>query len=139
VLVSGNELKLATAAGFDPSRTIFNGNGKLPWELELAAQAGCLVNVDSEFDFANIAAAAKKVGKKVKVLLRINPDVDPQVWRRPGGPFRPRLKRGVGCHALPSMRLLAERPATSGGGGAHSLRMRMRARVGSHLLLPVPC
>ena len=79
MLVSGNELKMALKAGFDPSRTILNGNGKLPWELELAAEAGCLVNVDSEFDFANIAAAAKKVGKKVKVLLRINPDVDPQV------------------------------------------------------------
>jgi len=61
VLVSGNELKLALQAGFDPSRTILNGNGKLPWELELAAEHGVLVNVDSEFDFENIAAAAKKV------------------------------------------------------------------------------
>nr|QKY14832.1 diaminopimelate decarboxylase (DCDA) [Polytomella parva] len=79
VLVSGNELKLATIAGFDPSRTVFNGNGKLPWELELAAEKGVLVNIDSEFDLRNIAAAAKKVNKKVKVMLRINPDVDPQV------------------------------------------------------------
>eukprot|EP00877_Chromochloris_zofingiensis_P005286 jgi/Chrzof1/14759/Cz09g15050.t1 len=79
VLVSGNELQLAIKAGFDPSRTIFNGNGKLPSELELAAQHGVLVNVDSEFDYENIAAAARKVGKPVKVLLRINPDVDPQV------------------------------------------------------------
>lgn len=62
-----------------PFRTIFNGNGKLPSELELAAQHGVLVNVDSEFDYENIAAAARKVGKPVKVLLRINPDVDPQV------------------------------------------------------------
>jgi hypothetical protein len=60
-------------------RTILNGNGKLPWELELAAQHGVLVNVDSEFDLQNIKAAARKVGKPVKVLLRINPDVDPQV------------------------------------------------------------
>jgi hypothetical protein len=79
VLVSGNELRLATKAGFDPKRTIFNGNGKLPEELELAAELGVLVNVDSEFDFQNIAAAARKVGKPVRVLLRINPDVDPQV------------------------------------------------------------
>lgn len=79
VLVSGNELKLAMAAGFDPSRTIFNGNGKLPAELELAVEKGVLINVDSEFDFQNIAAAARKVNKPVKVLLRINPDVDPQV------------------------------------------------------------
>lgn len=79
VLVSGNELKLAMAAGFDPARTVFNGNGKLPWELELAAQQGVLINIDSEFDLMNIAAAARKTGKQVKVLLRINPDVDPQV------------------------------------------------------------
>eukprot|EP00775_Hariotina_reticulata_P008763 gene8763-8942_t len=79
VLVSGNELLLAVKAGFDPSRTIFNGNGKLPAELEMAVQYGVLINVDSEFDFQNIAAAARKVGQAAKVLLRINPDVDPQV------------------------------------------------------------
>ncbi|MCE3049943.1 Diaminopimelate decarboxylase 2, chloroplastic [Datura stramonium] len=52
VLVSGNELKLALRAGFDPT---------------------------SEFDLDNIVAAAGFAGKKVNVLLRINPDVDPQV------------------------------------------------------------
>lgn len=40
---------------------------------------GVLVNIDSEFDLENIAAAARLVDKAVKVLLRINPDVDPQV------------------------------------------------------------
>jgi diaminopimelate decarboxylase len=60
-------------------RCIFNGNGKLPWELELAVEKGTLINVDSEFDFENIKAAAKKLNKKVNVLLRINPDVDPEV------------------------------------------------------------
>jgi diaminopimelate decarboxylase len=77
VLVSGNELKLAVAAGFDTRRTVFNGNGKLPWELELAVQHEVLVNVDSEFDLHNVRAAAQKVGKLVKILIRINPDVDP--------------------------------------------------------------
>lgn len=81
VLVSGNELKFAQAAGFDTTRTVFNGNGKLPWELEAAAEAGVLVNIDSEFDLTNIAAAGRKVGKKVRVLIRINPDVDPQVHK----------------------------------------------------------
>ena len=38
-----------------------------------------LINIDSEFDFANIAAAAKAAGTTAKVLLRINPDVDPKV------------------------------------------------------------
>ncbi|TXG64589.1 hypothetical protein EZV62_011583 [Acer yangbiense] len=52
VLVSGNELRLALRAGFDPT---------------------------NEFDLENIVAAARIAGKKVNVLLRINPDVDPQV------------------------------------------------------------
>jgi diaminopimelate decarboxylase len=58
---------------------VLNGNGKLPWELELAVEEGVLVNVDSEFDLGNISTAAKKVGKDVNVMLRINPDVDPKV------------------------------------------------------------
>ncbi|KAF8410563.1 hypothetical protein HHK36_003094 [Tetracentron sinense] len=79
VLVSGNELRLALRAGFDPTRCIFNGNGKLLEDLVLAAQKGVFVNVDSEFDLDNIVSAARIAGKKVNVLLRINPDVDPQV------------------------------------------------------------
>ncbi|KAI8028052.1 hypothetical protein LOK49_LG02G03699 [Camellia lanceoleosa] len=74
VLVSGNELRLALHAG-----CIFNGNGKLLEELVLAAQEGVFVNVDSEFDLDNIVSAARIAGKKVNLLLRINPDVDPQV------------------------------------------------------------
>ncbi|PON80800.1 Ornithine/DAP/Arg decarboxylase [Parasponia andersonii] len=60
VLVSGNELRLALRAGFDPTRCIFNGNGNV-------------------FDLESIVAAARIARKKVNVLLRINPDVDPQV------------------------------------------------------------
>eukprot|EP01018_Ginkgo_biloba_P032561 Gb_40927 [translate_table: standard] len=79
VLVSGNELKLARRAGFDTTRCIFNGNGKLLSELVLAAQGEVLVNVDSEFDVENLVMAARISGNKIRVLLRINPDVDPQV------------------------------------------------------------
>lgn len=76
---AGNELKVGLEAGFDPSKIIFNGNGKLPEELEFAADQGVLINIDSEFDLENISAAARKAGKPVRVLLRINPDVDPEV------------------------------------------------------------
>lgn len=60
-------------------RCIFNGNGKLLEDLVLAAQEGVFVNIDSEFDLENIVEAARRAGKRVNVLLRINPDVDPQV------------------------------------------------------------
>jgi diaminopimelate decarboxylase len=62
-----------------PCRCVLNGNGKLPEELEFAAEQGVLVNIDSEFDLAHIIAAGRATGKKVNVMLRINPDVDPQV------------------------------------------------------------
>jgi len=79
VLVSGNELQCARAAGYDPNKIVFNGNGKLYHELVYAVKEGVMINIDSEFDLENIKAAAKEAGKPAKVLLRINPDVDPQV------------------------------------------------------------
>jgi diaminopimelate decarboxylase len=79
VLVSGHELRLAVKAGMDMTRTVFNGNGKTPAELRLAVACGCLVNVDSEFDLEHIHGAAAAAGKVANVIIRINPDVDPQV------------------------------------------------------------
>lgn len=54
VLVSGNELRTAIKAGFDTSKMVFNGNGKMQEELDLAVQNGVLVNIDSEFDLEHI-------------------------------------------------------------------------------------
>ncbi len=79
VLVSGNELRIALAAGFDPKRTVLNGNGKTISELILAAEHGVMINIDSEFDLEHVREAAREVGKVANVLIRINPDVDPEV------------------------------------------------------------
>ena len=79
VLVSGNELRISLAAGFDPRRTVLNGNGKTLEELRLAIEHGVLINVDSEFDLAHIRRAAAELDGRADVLIRINPDVDPQV------------------------------------------------------------
>ena len=79
VLVSGNELRIALAAGFDPERTVLNGNGKTLPELVFAAQHGVMINIDSEFDLNHIQQAAGAAEKSVNALIRINPDVDPQV------------------------------------------------------------
>lgn len=78
-LVSEGELRLALAAGFDPRRTIYNGNGKTIPELTLAAKLGTLINIDSEFDLDHVQQVAEQAGKTVDVLLRINPDIDPDV------------------------------------------------------------
>jgi diaminopimelate decarboxylase len=78
-LVSGGELQLALVSGFDPKHMIFNGNGKTIPELKSAAELGILINIDSEFDLDHIQQAAALTGKSVDVLLRINPDIDPEV------------------------------------------------------------
>lgn len=79
VLVSGNELRLSRLAGFDLKRTILNGNGKTLDELQLGIEHGVLINIDSEFDLVHIQQTAKALGEPANVLIRINPDVDPQV------------------------------------------------------------
>ena len=79
VLVSGNELQMSLAAGFDLKRTILNGNGKTLEELRLGVEHGVLINIDSEFDLAHIRQTAKDLNEPANVLIRINPDVDPQV------------------------------------------------------------
>ena len=79
VLVSGNELRISLAAGFDPRRTVLNGNGKTLEELRLAVEHEVLINIDSEFDLAHIQRAAAELDRRADLLIRINPDVDPQV------------------------------------------------------------
>ena len=78
-LVSGNELRLALLAGFSPAGMILNGNGKQHDELALAVQHGVTVNIDSEFDLEHIVQAANDAHKSVDVLLRVNPDIRPDV------------------------------------------------------------
>jgi len=79
VLVSGNELRMSLAAGFDLKRTILNGNGKTLAELSLAVEHGVLINIDSEFDLVHIQQTVRQLNKPANVLIRINPDVDPEV------------------------------------------------------------
>jgi diaminopimelate decarboxylase len=78
-LVSGNELRLAMIAGFEPHQMFFNGNGKTRDELDLAVEYGVRVNVDSMFDLEHIEQAASRSQKRLDILLRINPGIDPQV------------------------------------------------------------
>ena len=63
----------------DVSKNILKGNRKTQVELRFTVECSCLINRDSEFDLEHIATSAIDAGKKAKVLIRINTDVDPQV------------------------------------------------------------
>ncbi|CAH1791026.1 unnamed protein product [Owenia fusiformis] len=79
ICVSGNELKLAIKVGFEPTKLVLNGNGKNLWEIELAVKVGALINIDSEDDYTRISQISGVLKLKSRVLLRVNPDIDPQV------------------------------------------------------------
>ena len=77
-IVSGGELYRAMRAGFDPKKVVFAGVGKT--EDELMAGLGeriLLFNVESASELEHLERLATRHGKRARVSLRINPDVDP--------------------------------------------------------------
>ncbi len=79
VVVSDHELRLALESGFLASRMLLHGNGKRPRDIDAALRAGILLSVDSEFDLDQINSRATALGMTARLLLRVNPDIDPQV------------------------------------------------------------
>ena len=76
-IVSGGELQRVLAAGGDPRKVVFSGVGKTASEIELALQHDILCfNVESFAELDRINAVAAKAGKRARISLRINPDVD---------------------------------------------------------------
>ncbi len=78
-IVSGGELARVLAAGGDASKVVFSGLGKQAEEIKAALAAGiACFNVESYAELARINEVALAVGKKARVSLRVNPDVDAQ-------------------------------------------------------------
>ena len=63
------QVRLALEAGFKGSDIFLNGCGKQVWELELAIDNGCFLNVDSSFDAENICRVADLKQKIVQVNI----------------------------------------------------------------------
>lgn len=76
-LVSGNEIKAALAAGFEPGQMAYAGVGKADWEIETGLEngIGCF-NVESEEELEVINDIAARMGRTAQVALRVNPDID---------------------------------------------------------------
>jgi len=79
VVVSDHELRLALQSGFATDRMLLHGNGKRVRDIDPALATGVLISVDSEFDLEQITARAAALGTTAQLLLRVNPDIDPQV------------------------------------------------------------
>ena len=76
---SGNELRKAVEAGFDPRGIVYAGVGKRDKELRYAISQGILaINCESIEELEVVDALSAEAGAVTDVALRINPDIDPR-------------------------------------------------------------
>ena len=76
-LCSGGEIYTANSAGFDMSKTLFNGNNKSYDDLVFALDCGVgTISVDNFFELALLNDIAKSKDKVVRILLRITPGIE---------------------------------------------------------------
>src|SRR5438093_10352326 len=78
-IVSGGELFRVLRVGASPEKVIFSGVGKTLDEIRDALNSGILFfNVESGAEAELIAGAARQAGKRARISIRTNPDVDPR-------------------------------------------------------------
>ncbi len=78
-IVSGGELYRALNAGVDPQKIVFSGVGKSLSDLEYAVSSNILMfNVESPQEMLRLDQVARAKGKRARMSIRVNPDVDPQ-------------------------------------------------------------
>jgi diaminopimelate decarboxylase len=102
--VSGGEIRIALAAGFEPGQIIFSGVGKTRAELELAIGLGIKqINVESPQELQRIIQIARTLNKRPRVAFRMNPDVDAKTHPYITTGFREN-KFGMGDHFFPELK-----------------------------------
>lgn len=75
--VSGNEVDLAVKSGFSSNKIVYAGVGKSDKEIVTALENGIFsFNCESIPEIEVINEIAVKLGKKARIALRINPDID---------------------------------------------------------------
>jgi diaminopimelate decarboxylase len=78
-VVSGGELFRVLRVGGDPSKVVFSGVGKTEEEMKSAIEVGILFfNVESIEELHLLNNVAMGIGKKARIALRVNPDIDPK-------------------------------------------------------------
>ncbi len=80
--VSGNEVRMAIECGCPASEVVYAGVGKSDKEIRYALQQDIFAfNVESLHELEIINALAGEAGRKARIALRINPNVDPRTHR----------------------------------------------------------
>ncbi len=82
-VVSGGEMRRALKAGIPADKIVYSGVGKTVEEIDFALghDIHCF-NAESEPELQQLSARAVALGKKARVSLRINPNVDAKTHRK---------------------------------------------------------
>ena len=76
-IVSGGELERVLRAGGDPARVVFSGVGKSVEDIDFGIKCGIdAFNVESASELDRIESRARVIGRRARVSIRVNPDVD---------------------------------------------------------------
>ncbi len=76
-IVSGGELARVLAAGGDASKVVFSGVAKTEAEMRFALEQEILCfNLESEPELARLNQVAGELGKRARISVRVNPDID---------------------------------------------------------------
>jgi diaminopimelate decarboxylase len=100
-VASAGELRVALAAGAQPSTISFAGPGKTDAELAEAVAAAIVVNLESELEMERIATLGRERGARPRVAVRVNPDFELKSsgMKMGGGP----KQFGVDAERVPQM------------------------------------
>jgi diaminopimelate decarboxylase len=108
-VASAGEMQVALDTGIDPLTISFAGPGKTPQEITQAVAAGIVLNMESPHEMEVAADAAKRLGVRPKVAIRVNPDFELKAsgMKMGGGP----KQFGVDAEQVPQMlKRLADLP-----------------------------
>jgi diaminopimelate decarboxylase len=100
-VASAAEMQVALDVGVAPGLISFAGPGKSIKELERAAAAGIVINMESELEMRRLATIAQRTGRRPRVAIRVNPDFELKTsgMKMAGGP----KQFGVDAERVPKM------------------------------------
>jgi diaminopimelate decarboxylase len=76
-IVSGGELERVVRAGGDPRSVIFSGVGKSASDIDFALKLDIdSFNVESSAELERLEERARRLGKRARISVRVNPDID---------------------------------------------------------------
>ncbi len=77
--VSIGEVRRALLVGIPNYKIIFSGVGKRDEEIAEAIEKDILyINIESEGEFERVEQIARQLGKKMRISIRVNPNIDPK-------------------------------------------------------------